>query len=141
VVLVVLKKLQLYFDAAFLVSFWFRLNNALLRIVLVQLYSKIRSASATGHLSLPPLHKKDKRSENGLWDTIIFFQMKIIKQTMRTTNLSNQFATASSPSCILPLGSFTREVVPAGPHFQINASKKSKMHYFARMLYVVSIHR
>ena len=137
-VLVVLKKLQLYFDAAFLVSFWFRLNNSLLRIVLVQLYSKIRSASATGHLSLPPLHKKDKRSENGLWDTIIFFQMIIIKQTMLTTNLSNQFATASSPSCILPLGSFTREVVrPAFPNVCI---KKSQMHYFARMLYVVSIH-
>ena len=39
------------------------------------LYSKIRFRKCN-RLSLPPLHKKDKRLENGLWDTIIFFQMK-----------------------------------------------------------------
>ena len=37
------------------------------------LYIKTRSAIATGDLSLPPLQKKDKGSENGVWDTKIYF--------------------------------------------------------------------
>ena len=92
----------------YLWSFWSLLNNALLRIVVQQ--DKSRKCN---RLSLPPLHKKDKRLENGLWDTIIFFQMK--------NNQANNAYHNSFAFCLLDP---SREKA-SGPHFQINESKIS----------------
>jgi hypothetical protein len=103
----------------YLWSFWFRLNNALLRIVVQQ--DKIRKCN---RLSLPPLHKKDKRLENGLWDTIIFFQMK-------NNQANNAYHKSFDTICdgFFTLVAFclldpSREKA-SGPHFQINESKIS----------------
>jgi hypothetical protein len=101
----------------YLWSFWFRLNNALLRIVVQQ--DKIRKCN---RLSLPPLHKKDTRLENGLWDTIIFFQMK-------NNQANNEYHKSFDTICdgFFTLVAFclldpSREKA-SGPHFEINESK------------------
>ena len=117
----------------YLWSFWFRLNNALLRIVVQQ--DKIRKCN---RLSLPPLHKKDKRLENGLWDTIIFFQMKnnqannVYHKSFDTICLSTQFVTASSPWLHSASWILHARRRPASISKLMN--QKSQMHYFARML-------
>ncbi len=62
------------------------------------LYRKTRSEIETGHLSFAPLHKKDKRSENDVWKTKYFSQLKIMRHSMRTTFYCTLFATSSSTS-------------------------------------------
>ena len=85
------------------------------------LYSKIRFRKCN-RLSLPPLHKKDKRLENSLWDTIIFFQMK-------NNQANNEYHKSFDTICD---GFFTLVAFclldhscekASGQHFEINESK------------------
>jgi len=113
----------------YLWSFWFRLNNALLRIVVQQ--DKIRKCN---RLSLPPLHKKDKRLENGLWDTIIFFQMK-------NNQANNAYQKSFDTICSTWLHSASWILHARRRPARISKlmNQKSKMHYFARIRWYPSI--
>ena len=96
------------------------------------LYSKIRFRKCN-RLSLPPLHKKDKRLENSLWDTIIFFQMK-------NNQANNAYHKSFDTICdgFFTLVAFclldpSREKASC-PHFQINESKISDALFHANVV-------